>query len=347
MDMTTWSQCANALLNKGIKVKRDRKGDPLVTKSEVGVPLVEIENGERQKVFALSVETGRTKTVEGLKAILPADSFWQADGHCCWVLLLDFKTPLDQALVSRFFNQNFVTGEIIRLKGLPLDSDLLQRVGEMEPLSADYFGSDLGRRLILSDKAVKVIYDPEVRKCLSKLIRYYSIQNKRAIEYDEAWHQYQSLRLNELFDNTDEAIRAMERLVRKYAQQFDRSKLPTTPVFSGAFSNVVREIPEDQLQNRRQQFTHEEVEYLLYRITKRIAEKQGQPVAMNYQYLIKMFRGKGPRMRRKMNRDKVAYILKLLCDNGLLKKTPRHRRASLFSIGERNPYYDYEWKKSG
>ena len=185
----------------------------------------------------------------------------------------------------------------------------------------------------------RIVWDDSPKKCISKAIRLLVYRYKRLPTPFELWEAMDGWGVKQLLGDGEWSEQAKAYL-RKYEANWDASKVSTNPVFFGGFTATLKqEIPSDELLKwRRQELTWDEIEAVLFKITRRLVAGGRKPCRIPRRYLEKAWTEIGPKIGRKLNNSKIGYITNLLVRYGFITKRRGHKKPSLYGLGENNPF---------
>jgi hypothetical protein len=191
----------------------------------------------------------------------------------------------------------------------------------------------------LSTNLHRILWDDDLIQCLSKVIRFYTNQKKRPVEFAEAEAILRELGFTNLFWDHRWQLK-LDQLVKKYEHSFNKNKLQVNPVFLEAFTYILQsEIYTQDLFGKNQGVTIEEVQFILYKITKKVYT-EGKPCVLARNYFCKFAKDFEAHTGRKWNDHKLAQITRLLDEYGYITKIEGHHTPSIYDIGPNNPFYE-------
>ena len=185
----------------------------------------------------------------------------------------------------------------------------------------------------------RILYSQNLKKCLSKVVRYYSSKTGQSINTEQARANIRKLGFEAVFiDNRWEL--KLDNIVKRYAHSWDANKRSFHPVFSPeVFDYSLRLVRPEDLKWSRQRITMEEVEFLLFKLTRKLyTENRAERIPHNY--LLAASKEYEKKTKRKLGADKIGYIAKLLTKYGFIQYERGYNRPSIYAIGENNPYFE-------
>jgi hypothetical protein len=200
-------------------------------------------------------------------------------------------------------------------------------------------GNTLLRRHLLNSNRQRMLWDNQLPICLKKVVTFFSRQKKHSLDFVEAESQIRSLGFDKLFTDRKWRLK-LEKIVHRCNCSFEAKKLSRHPVFYSAFGYILEEeLDSADLKGNLQNIHLDEVQYILYRITRKVYT-EGKPCILARAYFLTMREDFEKRTGRKLNNHKLAQITKLLTRYGYLTTMTGHNRPTIYDIGRNNPFYE-------